>query len=122
MTAYLKLSDAEWEAIRPCLPPQRSGPRRKHERETVTAFLFAQAAGVSLDSPSRLWIPQRIELAHHVAKMTRERRTGRGDGGRFAGGGADGAAISATDHRPVAAAAAAEGDRQAFGDDAALCM
>ena len=62
MTAYLKLSDAEWEAIRPCLPPQRSGPRRKHERETVTAFLFAQAAGVSLDSLPDCGFPNALSL------------------------------------------------------------
>ena len=62
MTAYLKLSDAEWEAIRPYLPPQRSGPRRKHDRETVTAFLFAQAAGVSLHSLPDCGFPNALSL------------------------------------------------------------
>jgi transposase len=62
MVAYLKLTDAEWEAIRPYLPPQRSGPRRKRDRETVTAFLFAQAAGVSLDSLPDCGFPSGLTL------------------------------------------------------------
>jgi Putative transposase of IS4/5 family (DUF4096) len=50
MPPYLRLTDTEWKLIQPYLPPHKSGPRRRHDRETVTAFLFAQAAGVSLDS------------------------------------------------------------------------
>jgi transposase len=50
MERYLRLTDGEWAVIRRVLPPQRPGPRRKNDRETVTALLFAQAAGVSLDS------------------------------------------------------------------------
>jgi transposase len=62
MTAYLRLTDAEWEAILPHLPRQRSGPRRQNDRETVTAFLFAQAAGVSLDCLPDCGFPNPLSL------------------------------------------------------------
>ena len=47
---YLTLTDEEWEAIRPILPVPRRGPKRPHDRSTCAAFLFARAAGVSLES------------------------------------------------------------------------
>ena len=120
MTAYLRLTDAEWQAILPHLPRQRSGPRRQNDRETVTAFLFAKAAGVSLDCLPDCGFPNPLSLRTTWQRWRCARRTRRGDGSRTAGGGADGAAVSATHHRPVAAAAAAKGDRQALVDDAAL--
>jgi hypothetical protein len=62
MAPYLRLSDREWKTIQPHLPPQRSGPRRRFDRETVTAFLFAQAAGVSLDSLPDCGFPNPLTL------------------------------------------------------------
>ena len=50
MVAYLTLSDDEWETIRPILPVPKRGPKRPHDRSTCAAFLFARAAGVSLES------------------------------------------------------------------------
>jgi transposase len=62
MAPYLRLTDREWRAIEPHLPRQKSGPRRRHDRETVTAFLFAQAAGVSLDSLPDCGFPNPLSL------------------------------------------------------------
>jgi hypothetical protein len=62
MAAYLKLTDDEWRLIQPHLPAQRSGPRRQNDRETVTAFLFAQAAGVSLDCLPDCGFPNPLSL------------------------------------------------------------
>ena len=119
MTPYLRLSEREWQTIVPHLPRQKSGPRRRHDRETVTAFLFAAASHVTFDCLPDCGFPNPLtlrttwqrwrasgELAAVMAAGQRRRREWRGK--------------SAADHRPVAAAAAAEGDRQAFGDDAAL--
>ena len=50
MTAYLELTDSEWESIQKILPVPRRGPRRPHDRSVCAAFLFARAAGVSLES------------------------------------------------------------------------
>src|SRR5262249_55111892 len=50
MTAYLMLTDAEWEMIRPILPIPKRGPKRPHDRAVCAAFLFARAANVSLES------------------------------------------------------------------------
>jgi transposase len=62
MARYLELTDDEWAAIQPHLPRQRSGPRRQNDRETVTAFLFAQAAGVSLDCLPDCGFPNPLSL------------------------------------------------------------
>jgi transposase len=62
MVAYLKLTDAEWAAIEPHLPRQRSGPRRQNDRETVTAFLFARAARVSIDCLPDCGFPNALSL------------------------------------------------------------
>ena len=45
-----------------CLPRQRSGPRRQNDRETVAAFLFAEAAGVSLDCLPDCGFPSPLTL------------------------------------------------------------
>ena len=50
MVSYLKLTDAEWAAIQPILPVPKRGPKRPHDRSVCAAFLFARAAGVSLES------------------------------------------------------------------------
>jgi transposase len=47
---YLTLSDDEWAQIRAVLPIPKRGPKRPHDRATCAAFLFAQAAAVSLES------------------------------------------------------------------------
>ena len=47
---YLKLTDAEWRLIQPILPVPKRGPKRPHDRAVCAAFLFARAAGVSLES------------------------------------------------------------------------
>ena len=47
---YLKLTDAEWSLIQPILPVPKRGPKRPHDRAVCAAFLFARAAGVSLES------------------------------------------------------------------------
>lgn len=62
MEPYLRLNDDEWAAIKRVLPPQRSGPRRKNDRETVAAFLFAAAANVSLDSLPDCGFPNPLSL------------------------------------------------------------
>lgn len=62
MTAYLRLTDAEWQAIQPHLPRKRSGPRRQNDRETVAAFLLAAAAGVSLDCLPDCGFPNPLTL------------------------------------------------------------
>src|SRR6478736_5827256 len=50
MSPYLELTDNEWELIRPILPIPKRGPKRPHDRSVCAAFLFARAAGVSLES------------------------------------------------------------------------
>jgi transposase len=50
MSPYLELTAAEWELIRPILPIPKRGPKRPHDRAVCAAFLFAKAAGVSLES------------------------------------------------------------------------
>jgi hypothetical protein len=62
MAPYLRLTDREWRAIEPHLPPHKSGPRRKNDRATVAAFLFAEAAGVSLDSLPDCGFPNPLSL------------------------------------------------------------
>ena len=62
MTPYLRLTDAQWQASEPHLPRQRSGPGHQNDRETVTAFLFAQAAGVSLDCLPDCGFPNPLSL------------------------------------------------------------
>ena len=62
MTAYLRLTDREWQAIVPHLPRQKRGPRRRNDRETITAFLFAKAAGVSLDCLPDCGFPNPLSL------------------------------------------------------------
>ena len=52
MTAYLELTDDEWEAIRPILPVPKRGPKLPHDRAVCAAFLFCRAAGVSGRKPS----------------------------------------------------------------------
>ena len=69
---YLRLTDAEWRAIEPHLPPQRSGPRRKNDRETVAALLFAAAACVSLDSLPDCGFPNPLSLRNTMQRW-RER-------------------------------------------------
>ena len=68
MARYLKLTDSEWQAIQPHLPAQRSGPRRQNDRETVTAILFALAAGVSLDSLPDCGFPNPLSLRTTVQR------------------------------------------------------
>jgi len=72
MEPYLRLTDREWRAIEPHLPPQRSGPRRKNDRETVAAFLFAAAANVSLDSLPDCGFPNPLSLRNTMQRW-RER-------------------------------------------------
>jgi transposase len=74
MTPYLRLTDREWRAIEPYLPPHKSGPRRKNDRATVTAFLFAQAAGVSLDCLPDCGFPNPLSL-----RTTMQRWRARGE-------------------------------------------
>jgi transposase len=74
MTPYLRLTDREWRAIEPYLPPNKSGPRRKNDRATVTAFLFAQAAGVSLDCLPDCGFPNPLSL-----RTTMQRWRARGE-------------------------------------------
>lgn len=62
MTPYLRLTDTEWRAIEPHLPRQKSGPRRRHDRETVTAFLFAAASNVTLDCLPDCGFPNPLTL------------------------------------------------------------
>jgi transposase len=62
MAPYLRLTDREWQTIVPHLPRQKSGPRRRNDRETVTAFLFAKAAGVSLDCLPDCGFPNPLNL------------------------------------------------------------
>ncbi len=50
MSPYLVLSDDEWRLIQPILPVPKRGPKRPHDRVVCAAFLFARAAGVSLES------------------------------------------------------------------------
>jgi transposase len=50
MSPYLVLTDDEWELIRPILPVPKRGRKRPHDRAVCAAFLFAKAAGVSLES------------------------------------------------------------------------
>ena len=50
MSPYLTLHNAEWQLIQPVLPVPRRGPKRPLDRSVCTAFLFAKAAGVSLES------------------------------------------------------------------------
>jgi hypothetical protein len=58
MTAYLELTDDEWEAIQPILPVPKRGPKRPHDRAVCAAFLFCRAAGVSIErKPSTQPIP-----------------------------------------------------------------
>ena len=71
MVSYLRLTDAEWEAILPQLPRQRSGPRRQNDRQTVTAFLFAQAAGVSLDCLPDCGFPNPLTLRTTMQRRAR---------------------------------------------------
>ena len=68
MEPYLRLTDREWRAIEPHLPPQRSGPRRTNDRETVAAFLFAAAAKVSLDSLPDCGFPNPLSLRNTMAR------------------------------------------------------
>jgi hypothetical protein len=62
MTPYLRLSDREWASIVPHLPRQKSGPRRQHDRETVTAFLFAAASHVTFDCLPDCGFPNPLTL------------------------------------------------------------
>jgi hypothetical protein len=62
VTPYLRLTDAEWQASERHLLRQRSEPRRQNDRETVTAFLSAQAAGVSLDCLPDCGFPNPLSL------------------------------------------------------------
>jgi transposase len=50
MTAYLKLTDDEWQLIQPILPIPRRGPKRPHDRSVCAAFCFCRAAGISIES------------------------------------------------------------------------
>ena len=50
MARYLELTDNEWLVIQPILPVPKRGPKRPHDRTVCAAFLFARAAGVSLES------------------------------------------------------------------------
>ena len=50
MKPYLTLTDDEWTLIAPILPIPKRGPKRPHDRIVCAAFLFARAAGVSLES------------------------------------------------------------------------
>ena len=43
-------------------PRQKSGPRRRHDRETVTAFLFAAASNVTLDCLPDCGFPNPLTL------------------------------------------------------------
>jgi len=50
MVPYLTLTDDEWQSIQRVLPIPKRGPKRPHDRAVCAAFLFARAAGVSLES------------------------------------------------------------------------
>ena len=50
MVPYLVLTDAEWRLIQPILLVPKRGPKRPHDRSVCAAFLFSQAANVSLES------------------------------------------------------------------------
>ena len=50
MSAYLVLTDDECSQIQSILPIPKRGPKRPHDRAACTSFLFARAAGVSLES------------------------------------------------------------------------
>jgi transposase len=43
----LKLSDGQWEIIRPLLPPQpRTGRRRQHDRQVLSSLVYRLKTGV----------------------------------------------------------------------------
>ena len=69
---YLTLSDDEWAQIRAVLPIPKRGPKRPHDRATCAAFLFAQAAAVSLESLPLGQFPDSRFLRTTWARWTRD--------------------------------------------------
>jgi len=72
MTAYLELTDDEWEAIQPILPIPKRGPKRPHDRAVCAAFLFCRAAGVSIESLPLNQFPPSIFLRSTWARWDRD--------------------------------------------------
>ena len=72
MTAYLELTDDEWETIRPILPVPKRGPKRPHDRAVCAAFLFCRAAGVSIESLPLNQFPNSIFLRSTWARWDRD--------------------------------------------------
>src|SRR5580765_5964459 len=50
MVPYFTLTDDEWTLIQKILPVPKRGPKRPHDRAVCAAFLFCEAAGVSIES------------------------------------------------------------------------
>ena len=73
MAPYLVLSDDEWTLIQKILPIPKRGPKRPHDRAVCAAFLFAKAAGVSLESlPTGGQFPDSIFLRSTQQRWMRD--------------------------------------------------
>ncbi len=72
MTTYLELTDGEWQAIQKILPIPKRGPKRPHDRSVCAAFLFAKAAGVSLESLPLGQFPNSIFLRSTQQRWLRD--------------------------------------------------
>ena len=72
MTAYLELTDDEWEAIRPILPVPKRGPKLPHDRAVCAAFLFCRAPRVSIESLPLNQFPPSIFLRSTWATWDRD--------------------------------------------------
>jgi transposase len=72
MANYLRLTDAEWRLIQPTLPVPKRGPKRPQDRATCAAFLFAQAANVSLESLPIGHFPPAMFLRSTEARWRRD--------------------------------------------------
>ena len=71
MVPYLTLTDEEWE-IQKILPIPKRGPKRPHDRAVCAAFLFARAAGVSIESPPLNQFPDAIFLRSTQQRWLRD--------------------------------------------------
>ena len=59
--ARFDLSDAEWAAIRPHLPKQERGPRRKDDRTVLNGFFYSLRTGAPWrDLPDRYGAPTTV--------------------------------------------------------------
>jgi transposase len=72
MVPYLVLTDAEWRLVQPILPVPKRGPKRPHDRSVCAAFLFSQAANVSLESLPTGQFPPAMFLRSTEARWKRD--------------------------------------------------